>query len=105
MAAILDANDCVWVEQRGLIRVRAAETRVFSVDYIRLARTGQGSSSAMLSSSQGSSSGGSGGGSSGGGGGSMGGGGRRQLRRRRHGRRRQRRWERLDGDAHGRQHH
>jgi len=75
MRAMLEANDCVWSEDRGLIRVRSSETRVFYVDYIRLARKGQGTSSATLSSGMGGSSGGSGGGSGGGGGGGMSGGG------------------------------
>jgi MSHA type pilus biogenesis protein MshL len=71
MRALLEAADCSWQEQGGLIRVRNTETRTFSVDYLRLARIGQGYTSALLASG---SSGGVGGGGGGMGGGGMGGG-------------------------------
>jgi MSHA type pilus biogenesis protein MshL len=71
MRALLEASDCTWHEEGGLIRVRGTETRTFAVDYLRLSRTGLGQNSATLGS--GSGSGGMGGG--GGGGGGMGGGG------------------------------
>ncbi len=75
MRALLEAHDCTWSEQDGLIRVRTTETRLFTVNYLRLSRTGQGMSSAMLAA--GSTGGGMGGGMGGGGmgGGGMGGGG------------------------------
>jgi len=74
MQAMLEANDLTWSEEQGLIRVRAVESRNFVVDYLRLIRTGQGTSAVTLSSSGLSSSGGQGGGGQGGGG-SVGGGG------------------------------
>ncbi|HVR36587.1 MAG TPA: secretin N-terminal domain-containing protein, partial [Methylomirabilota bacterium] len=78
MTALLEAHDYSWQEQDGLIRIRAAETRRFVIDYLRLSRTGLGQNSATLGSSSGGSSGGgggAGGGGGGGGGGSAGGGG------------------------------
>lgn len=75
MRALLEASDCVWAEDSGLIRVRNTETRIFVVDYLRLTRTGSGQSSASLASGSSGGSGGSGGGSSGGGGGGSSGGG------------------------------
>jgi MSHA type pilus biogenesis protein MshL len=78
MRAMLDAADYSWQEEGGLIRVRTTETRTFSVDYLRMTRTGVGQSSALLASgsSTGSTTGGSqGGGSQGGGGGQGGSGG------------------------------
>lgn len=75
MRALLEAHDCTWTEQEGLIRVKTTETRLFKVDYLRLSRTGQGQSSAMLAAGS-TSGGGMGGGMGGGGmGGGMGGGG------------------------------
>jgi len=71
MTALLEAHDYSWQEQGGLIRIRAAETRTFSVDYLRLSRKGAGQSTATL----GSGSSGGGGGATGGGGGAGGGGG------------------------------
>ena len=65
MEAILDAHGYYAVENRGLIRVRRTKTEAFTVDYIRLVRSGNGSSTANISSGSGG-----GGGSSGGGGGS-----------------------------------
>ncbi|NLH72707.1 MAG: hypothetical protein GX456_06610 [Verrucomicrobia bacterium] len=78
MRALLEAHDYFWEEKNGLIRVRATQTRMFSVDYLRMNRTGKGQSAAMLASGSGSMGGGSGGGMGGGGaggGGGMGGGG------------------------------
>lgn len=72
MRALLEASDCTWTREGGLIRVHNAETRTFYVDYLRLTRKGVGQSSATLSS--GTSSGGGGGGTAGGGGSSGGGG-------------------------------
>jgi MSHA biogenesis protein MshL len=72
MRALLEASDCVWEQQGGLIRVHSSETRTFYVDYLRLSRKGIGQSSAMLAS--GTSGGGMGGGMGGGTGGGMGGG-------------------------------
>jgi MSHA biogenesis protein MshL len=64
MRALLEASDCAWHEQGGLIRVRNTETRTFAIDYLRMTRRGMGQSSAMLAS--GSGSGGMGGGNGGG---------------------------------------
>jgi MSHA biogenesis protein MshL len=73
MRAFLEASDCTWQDEGGLIRVRNTETRMFTIDYLRLSRTGTGKSNATLGS--GSSGGGGGGGGQGGGGGGSGGGG------------------------------
>ena len=77
MRAMLEAYDYWWVEEEGLIRVRATQTRQFSINYLRLIRKGTGQTSATLSSGSGASAGGGGGGgaSGGGGGGASGGGG------------------------------
>ena len=64
LQAILDAHGYYWVEEDNLIRVRRLETRLFTMDYIRLVRSGTGQSQAQLTS--GSGSGGSGGGGGGG---------------------------------------
>src|ERR1019366_7217304 len=72
MRALLEAADCSWHEEGGLIRVRNTETRTFAVDYLRLSRKGIGQSSALMAS--GSSGGGQGGEGGGGGGGGQGGG-------------------------------
>lgn len=72
LQALLEAHDFSWTEEDGLIRVRAFQTRSFKVDYLRLTRSGQGSSAVALSSALSSSGGGLGGGT-GGGGGSQGG--------------------------------
>src|SRR5580765_8177179 len=69
MRALLEASDCTWHEEGGLIRVRNVETRTFTVDYLRLSRNGKGQSSATLSSAT---SGGAGGGGKSGGGGQSG---------------------------------
>ncbi len=50
MQALLEAHDISWTEEDGLIRVRGAQTRSFVVDYLRLTRSGHGSSSVTLSS-------------------------------------------------------
>jgi len=74
MRALLEASDCSWQEEDGLIRVRNTETRTFVVDYLRLIRGGTGNSSATLNpATAGSGGSGGGGGSSGGGGGGGGG--------------------------------
>jgi len=73
MRALLEANDCTWQEENGLIRVRSTETRTFTVDYLRLSRKGTGYSSATLGSGTSSGGGGLGGGTGGGGGGFGGG--------------------------------
>jgi len=62
MRALLDASDCSWHEEDGLIRVRNFETRSFIVDYLRMARNGRGSSSATLNSATAGAGGGGGGG-------------------------------------------
>ncbi|MBE7501340.1 MAG: secretin N-terminal domain-containing protein [Verrucomicrobiales bacterium] len=51
MRALLEANDCSWAEDRGLIRIRSTETRTYQVDYLRLSRKGKGQSSATMASS------------------------------------------------------
>jgi MSHA type pilus biogenesis protein MshL len=71
MRALLEAGDCSWTEEDGLIRVRNFETRIFAVNYLRMSRNGTGTSTAMLGS--GGTGGGGGSGSSGGGGGGGGG--------------------------------
>lgn len=73
MDALLEVFGYYAEYDRGLIRVKATLTEVFTIDYLRLVRGGTGSSSANISSgsssgSSGSSSGGSGSSSSGGGG-------------------------------------
>lgn len=71
MSAILDSLDLHWEQERNLIKVQRWYTRSYTVDYLRLVRSGQGSSSANVSSSV-SSSGSEGSGSGGGEGGSGG---------------------------------
>jgi MSHA type pilus biogenesis protein MshL len=58
MSTLLDAHGYYWTRDRNLIHVRSQETRLFEIDYIRLVRTGNGSSQAQVSST--SSGGGSG---------------------------------------------
>ncbi|ATC65501.1 hypothetical protein CMV30_16970 [Nibricoccus aquaticus] len=70
MRSLLEANGYYFVQDKGLLRVRNRETRIFQIDYIQATRSGQGSNAVQISSGGGS----SGGGSSGGGGGSSGGG-------------------------------
>jgi MSHA type pilus biogenesis protein MshL len=75
MRALLEASDCSWHQDGGLIRIRNTETRTFSVDYLRLSRKGVGQSSATVASgTTGGGSGGTGGGGGGGGAPSGGGG-------------------------------
>jgi len=72
MDAILDMFDYYAEVDGGLIRVRKTKTEFFTVDYVRLTRSGNGSTSANISSSSGAaggSSGGTGGGGAGGSGG------------------------------------
>ncbi len=64
MDAILDTFNYFAEIDGGLIRVRKTKTEFFNVDYVRLNRSGNGSTTANISSS---SSGGSGGGGGGGG--------------------------------------
>ncbi len=66
MEAILDAHGFFWEWERGLIRVHKFESKMFTLDYVRLIREGKTQSSASMSSS-GSSGGGGGGGRGGGG--------------------------------------
>lgn len=71
MDAILDMFNYFAEVDRGLIRIRKTKTEFFTVDYVRLTRSGNGSTTANISSSSGASggsSGGSGGGASAGGG-------------------------------------
>jgi MSHA type pilus biogenesis protein MshL len=75
MRALLEASDCSWQQQGGLIRVHSTETRIFSIDYLRLSRAGIGRNSATLGSGTMGGGGIGGGGLSGGGGGGIGGGG------------------------------
>ena len=70
MEAILESLGAYAEEDGGLIRVRGMETRIFTVDYLRLKRTGKTSFETDLSSGNNTTSGGGGGG---GGGGSSGG--------------------------------
>jgi len=67
MSLMLDSNNYYWENENGLIHVASEETRQFSVDYLRLSRTGTGTSTAKVSSG-GSTGGEIGGGDSGGGG-------------------------------------
>src|ERR1051326_1447648 len=48
MRALLEANDCTWNMEGGLIRVHSTETRVFNIDYLRMKRQGVGNSMATL---------------------------------------------------------
>lgn len=66
MRALLEANDCCWDEEGGLIRVRTRQTRVHRVDYLRLSRRGMGHNSASLSAASAGGVGGAGGGPGGG---------------------------------------
>ena len=51
LSLMLESLDYYWQEKDGVIRVRSQETRRFSVDYLRLVRSGASSSSATVSSS------------------------------------------------------
>lgn len=50
MQALLEANGYYFTEERGLIRVRNRETRLFEIDYIQTTRAGQGSNAVQISS-------------------------------------------------------
>lgn len=75
MEALLDVFGYYAEIQGGLIRVRKTRTEFFTVDYLRLVRTGTASTTANISSGSGSGGGAGGGGGGMGGGGSGGGGG------------------------------
>ena len=78
MEAFLDAHGFHWEEKNGLIRVHTTETRIFTINYPRLTRTGFGSTFASLAAGGGGGGqggGAGGGGGLGGGGGGLGGGG------------------------------
>ena len=64
MSLMLDSLDYYWETKDGVIRVRSQETRRFTVDYLRLIRSGRGVSTATVSSAS-SGDGDSGGGSGG----------------------------------------
>jgi len=53
LEAILEPLGLAWTWQDGLLRVSRQETRTFTVDYLRLVRTGTGSSSSSTSLSGG----------------------------------------------------
>ena len=57
LSMMLGPLDYYWQRTDGLIRVRSFETRQFQVDYLRLIRTGTGSSTATVSSGSSSSGG------------------------------------------------
>ena len=65
MTAILGSLGYYWEKDGNLINVKSWETRLFSINYIRLTRSGSGSSQAQVSSGSGSSSEGDSGGGSG----------------------------------------
>ena len=75
LQAFLEAHDYSWTVQEGLIRVHSVQSRTFTVDYLRMTRDGDGSSSVTLSSGMSGGGGGAGGGGGGAGGGGAGGGG------------------------------
>ena len=50
MSLMLDSLDYYWETSDGVIRVRSQETRRFTVDYLRLIRSGRGLSTATVSS-------------------------------------------------------
>lgn len=68
MEALLDSLGLYWERDRSLIRVKSHQTKTFVIDYIRLVRSGSGSSLAQISSG-GSGEGGAGGDAGGGSGG------------------------------------
>ena len=74
MESMLGANGYFWERRGNIVYVRSRETRVFTIDYIRLVRTGAGSSQAQVSSSAQVGGGGGGLGGAGGVGGAGGGG-------------------------------
>ena len=74
MESMLGANGYFWERRGNIVYVRSWETRVFTIDYIRLVRSGKGSSQAQVSSGGQVQVGGAGGaGGAGGGGGGAGG--------------------------------
>jgi len=56
MSALLSAYDFSWEEVQGVIRVSQLKTKNYSIDYIRLVRGGESSSSTSISSQSGGSS-------------------------------------------------
>ena len=50
MAALLDSKGYFFTREGNLIHVKSTETRVFTIDYIRLVRSGSGSSRAQVNS-------------------------------------------------------
>ena len=50
MEALLDAQGYYWDRNNGLIRVHRMETRLFTLDYIRIVRSGTGRSQAQITS-------------------------------------------------------
>ncbi len=75
MEAILDTFGYYADIDRGLIRVRKMKTDSFTIDYVRLTRSGNGNTAATISSGSNGGGGGGGGGGAQGGGGAAGGGG------------------------------
>jgi len=65
MEAMLDSLGLYWERDHALIRVRSWQTKSYVIDYIRLVRSGSGSSLAQISSGNGDGGGGEGGGSGG----------------------------------------
>lgn len=51
MEAMLDAEGLYWKRDKELITVKKRESKTFTIDYIRLTRSGSGSSQAQISSS------------------------------------------------------
>ena len=66
LSLMLESLDYYWEIKDGVVRVRSQETRRLTVDYLRLVRSGTGSSTAMVSSSTSDAGGGGGGGGGGG---------------------------------------
>ena len=62
MTALLDAHGFYWVKEGELMIVRRLKTRIFTIDYIRLVRSGSGRSEAKSTSGSSSGSSSSGGG-------------------------------------------
>ncbi len=50
MAALLDSRGYFFTREENLIHVKSTETRTFTIDYIRLVRSGSGSSRAQVNS-------------------------------------------------------
>jgi MSHA type pilus biogenesis protein MshL len=65
LEAVLEPVGLAWQWQDGLLRVSRLETRTFSIDYMRLVRSGNGNSSTSTSLASGGGGGGGGGGSTG----------------------------------------